>query len=302
MAALTVESRWRVELPELSALAIRFGEDARSRELLGIGDTSFSIVAGETQLPGASTVSADLADSVSRWTLDPDAGSQWEGLAADGTGCAFVLQEHAGDEREPSHVFVFAHDLRERVCVIALLVDDGADWNEEWNDNKNARGEALVLLRDGHLLVAKQKDPVRFIEFGPRGAEAAGLDPSRFLGDKPFEYPSDPLVEYVPLASWGVARADRDELATVNDLAVFEGRLYAISRKSHLMVQLEARATPEEDSVSVERRWAVPADVKNPEGIAIGAGLVPIVADDLAAEEDVGGPNIYVLSRPRLSA
>jgi hypothetical protein len=298
MAALEVESRWRVELPELSALTIRFREDARSRELLGIGDTSFSIVAGETQPPGASTVSADLADSVSSWTLDPEAGSQWEGVAADGAGCAFVLQEHAGDERQPSHVFVFAPDLRERVSVIALAVDDGAEWKQAWTEDKNARGEALVLLRDGHLLIAKQKDPVRFIEFGPRGATAAGLDPSRFLGDDPFEYPSDPLVEYEPLASWGVAREDRDELTTVNDLAVFEGRLYAISRKSHRIVQLETRASPEEDSLSVERRWSVPADVKNPEGIAFAPGLLPIVADDLSAEEDVGGPNIFVLSRP----
>jgi hypothetical protein len=53
MAALTVESHWRVDLPELSALTIRFREDEPSRELLGIGDTSFSIVAGEAQPPGA---------------------------------------------------------------------------------------------------------------------------------------------------------------------------------------------------------------------------------------------------------
>ena len=298
MDELKVESRWRVDLPELSALTIRFREGARSQELLGIGDTSFSIVAGETHPPGASTLSADLADSVSSWTLDPDAGSQWEGMAADGAGCAFVLQEHAGHAREPSHVFAFAPDLRERVCVIALVVDDGAEWKEAWNEHKNARGEALVLLRDGHLLVAKQKDPVRFIEFGPRGATAAGLDPSRLLGDdESFEYPSDPHVEYEPLASWGVAREDRDELTTVNDLAVFEGRLYAISRESHLIAQLETRASPDEDSLDVERRWSVPADVKHPEGIAIGLGGVPIVADDLSAEEDVGGPNIFVLGQ-----
>jgi hypothetical protein len=115
MDELNVESRWRVDLPELSALTIRFREDGRSQELLGIGDTSFSIVAGETHPPGASTVSADLADSVSNWTLDPDAGSQWAGLATDGAGCAFVLQEHPGHESQPSHVFVFAPDLRERV-------------------------------------------------------------------------------------------------------------------------------------------------------------------------------------------
>jgi len=297
---LKIEGRWRVDLPELSALGLRFRGDTRSAELLGVGDRSFSIFTGETHPPGASTVSADLSDSVSSWTLEP--ASQWEGLAADGAGCAFVLQEHAGHKKEPSHVFVFAPELRECIRVIALVVeDDGAEWKEEWEQDENARGEALVLLRDAHLLVAKQKDPVRFIEFGPTGTEAAGLGPSRFLDlDESFEYPSDPFVEYEPLASWGVAGEDRDKLPTVSDLAVFERRLYAISRKSNGIVRLETSAPPEEDSLKVERCGSVPADVQHPEGLVIGDGLVPIVADDLSAEEDTGGPNIFVLSPLRV--
>jgi hypothetical protein len=296
MDELKIEDRWRVDVPELSALALRFRGGTRSPELLGVGDKSFSIFTGEAHPPGASTVSADLSDSVSSWTSEP--ASQWEGLAADGAGCAFVLQEHPGHKKDPSHVFVFAPDLRERICVIALVVeDDGAEWKEAWNEDKNARGEALVLLRDAHLLVAKQKDPVRFIEFGPSGAEAAGLGPSRFLDTgESFECPSDSLVEYEPLASWGVAGEDEDKLPSLSDLAVCERRLYAISRKSHDIVRLETSASPEEDSLKVEPCGSVPADVQNPEGLVIGDGLVPVVADDLSADEDAGGPNIFVLS------
>jgi hypothetical protein len=282
MKELEVQGSWRVEVPELSALALRFREDGHSVELLGVGDRSFSIFAG---------------DSVANLASETGSASQWEGLAVDGAGCAFVLQEHAGHEREPSHVFVFAPDLRRRVCVIALVVGDGADWEEAWNEDKNARGEALVLLRDGHLLVAKQKDPIRFIEFGPRGDDAAGLGPARFLGsDESFEYPSeDGLVEYEPLASWGLARKDRDELRAVNDLTVFDDALFAISRKDHAIVELESRAGPEEDALEVERSWRVPADVKNPEGLAIADGRLAIVADDLSAEEDDGGANVFAL-------
>jgi hypothetical protein len=296
MDELTIEGRWRVGLPELSALGIRFRGGKRSPELLGVGDRSFSIFTGETHPPGASTVSADLSDSVSRWTSGP--ASQWEGVAADGAGRAFILQEHSGHKKDPSHVFVFAPELRERICVIALVVEDnGAEWKEGWTEDKNARGEALVLLRDGHLLVAKQKDPVRFIEFGPPGTNAAGLGPSRFLDtDESFECPSDSFVEYEPLASWGVAGEDRDKLPALSDLAVFERGLYAISRKSHGIVRLETSNPPEEDSLKVERCGSVPADVQHPEGLVIGDGLVPIVADDLSAEEDAGGPNLFVLS------
>jgi hypothetical protein len=39
----------------------------------------------------------------------------------------------------------------------------------------------------------------------------------------------------------------------------------------------------------------VPAEVLNPEGLAIVDELVPVVADDLSDDEDTGGPNIFVL-------
>jgi hypothetical protein len=296
MNELEVHGSWRVDVPELSALALRPSHGADSTDLLGVGDSAFSIFVGDTRPPGASRVVADLADSVSRWTMEPREKSQWEGLAADGAGYAFVLQEHPGDETEPSHVFVFGPDLRERVCVIALEVDKGAEWKKDWNADKNARAEALVLLRDAHVLVAKQKDPVRFIEFGPEGASEAGLEPARFLPDgEPFEYPSKPFVRYEPLASWGLARRHRDELTSVNDLAVLEGRLFAVSRASHLIVELEADVTPEEDHLGVERAWRVPADVQHPEGLVLGEGHA-LVADDLSDDEDRGGPNIFLLS------
>jgi hypothetical protein len=47
----------------------------------------------------------------------------------------------------------------------------------------------------------------------------------------------------------------------------------------------------------VERRWVVSADVKNPEGLATGAGGVPVRAHDLSAEEDIWGLNVHVLGR-----
>jgi hypothetical protein len=62
-------------------------------------------------------------------------------------------------------------------------------------------------------------------------------------------------------------------------------------------VELEAEADPDEASLRVDEQWAVPSEVMHPEGLAITDGAAPIVADDLAPEEDAGGPNIFVLSR-----
>jgi len=294
MHELEVEDRWRVELPELSALALRLREGAPP-ELVGVGDRDFSVFTGDSHRPGASAVSSDLRGAVGN--SDPDSASQWEGVAVDGAGCPFVLEEHAEEKEDPSHVFVLEADLSNPVCVIALVVEgDDEEWKESWTEHKNARAEALALLRDGHLLVAKQKDPVRLIEFGPRGGQPGGLAPSRFLErGKPFEYPPGTTAEYEPLASWGLAGKDRDELETVNDLAVHDRTLYAISRKSQRIVRLETGASPDDDSVKVEDCWRVPADVLNPEGLAIVDELVPVVADDLSDDEDTGGPNIFIL-------
>lgn len=301
MDELEIRDRWRVDLPELSALALRTREEGQSPELLGVGDRSFSIFTGEADPPGASTISADLAHEVSTWMSTPDGTSQWEGLAVDGTGRAFVLQEHSGRKSEPSHVFGFDSRLQARVSVVALRVEaDGAEWQSEWAQDKNARGEALLLLRGGHILVAKQKEPVQFIEFGPRGADPHGLDASRFLDlDESFDHPSEPFVEFEPLASWGLPGEDRDELETVNDLAIAEGSLYAVSRKAGVIALLDARAAPDEDSISIERCWRIPDAVAHPEGLVIRDGALPIVADDMDAEEDVGEPNIFLLESLR---
>jgi hypothetical protein len=297
MDELEIRDRWRVDLPELSALALRARDGGEPLELLGVGDSSFSIFRGEAEAPGSSTISTDLAHEVSTWT-EAGGTSQWEGAAVDGAGRAFVLQEHSGRKSEPSHVFVFDPGLQSCVLVVALRVEaQGGEWQSKWAEDKNARGEALLLLLGGRILIAKQKDPVQFIEFGPSGADAAGFDASQLLdADESFDHPADRFVELEPLASWGVAEVDRGDLDGVNDLAAAEGRLYAISRKSGVIALLEARAAPEEDSIRVERCWRIPDSVAHPEGLAIRDGLLPIVADDVDAEEDVGDPNIFLLS------
>jgi hypothetical protein len=154
---LATRASWRVELDELSALALRPSGPGAAVELLGASDKAFSLFVGEAKPPGRGRVSEDLSAVVGDPTLDPDDGSQWEGLAADERGRVLVLQEHAG-KKATSHVFGFDRDLDRLLGVIDLVVEDrpGSRWRESWTKDENARGEALVLLRDGHLLVAKQ--------------------------------------------------------------------------------------------------------------------------------------------------
>ena len=43
-------------------------------------------------------------------------------------------------------------------------------------------GEAMLPLRDGRLLITKEKDPPLILEVGPPGAEPLGIGPDRVLG------------------------------------------------------------------------------------------------------------------------
>ena len=93
----------------------------------------------------------------------------------------FVLQEH------PGHVFVFAPALDALVAALALEMPGEDGWQRAWAKDKNTRGEALVLLKNGHVLVGKQKKP-RLIEFGPREHVPAGISSDTLLSpDEPFE-------------------------------------------------------------------------------------------------------------------
>ena len=101
-----------------------------------------------------------------------DATSQFEGVAADGAGRVFILEE------SPGHVYVFDAALTKVEARITLRVrpDDPAfaTLAEAWAAHPNSRGEGIVLLDRGHLLILKEKDPRRLIEFGPDGDQPVG--------------------------------------------------------------------------------------------------------------------------------
>ena len=290
---LRVQDQRRLDLDELSALALRGG--ASDRELVAVADSSFVIALGHPRSADPTKTSVDLRTFVSEWTHRPQAGSQWEGVACDASGRVFVLQEHAGKKRA-SHVFVFASSLDELLQTIALDVDQGkTGWERAWMHEENARGEALVLLRDGHLLVFKQKDPVQLIEFGMPGDVAGGFGPDRVLEPTDsFELDAkSTFVRYEPLASWGLGASASAMLGSVNDAAVADGELYVVSRSSHLIARLDSDVEAGEP-ISIGAVADIPTEIEHPEGLVLLEGAVPLVGNDRPADD--AGPNLFLLS------
>jgi hypothetical protein len=271
MCALAIDASARLDCHELSSLCL-----GRGGELLGVGDASFRIARGELGPLRGGARSASLRKLVEDRS---DERSQWEGIAVDAVGHVFVLQEHAGRDR-PSHVFVFPPDLDALVGVVELHVPEGDEhWRRSWRADPNARGEAVLLLGHGHLLVVKQAEPIRLIEFGPPDEQPLGLGPAQLAG-APFVSGRPSVVRYEPLGSWKLEPGDEPPLESVNDATVWEDSLYVVSRRSRRVARLRL----ESDALVVAQSWKLPKAIENPEGLAILADASPVVADDQPKE------------------
>jgi hypothetical protein len=91
----------------------------------------------------------------------PKDDAQIEAVCADGLGRILLLEE------TPPRVKLIDPKALKMVAPIDLAVEERGEIARSWSDPKGSRGEGMVLLPGGHLLVAKEKKPAAFIEFGP---------------------------------------------------------------------------------------------------------------------------------------
>jgi SdiA-regulated len=273
---------WKLRLDEVSALCVRRAPSG-DQELLAVGDENFAI--------HRATLQGDRLESRRRVSVRhalPDrhsiggGGSEWESIAADGSGRVFVLRESTAT------VFVFSPGLRKLQHTIQLDLEASADVHaRHLLDDPNAGPEGILLLKAGHLLVVKQRDPIVFIEFARTSERPNGLSGGSYLPSAESFAVSDGRRTTVrAVASW---RLDSDTEAMVesaNDLAVDDrSRLHAISSKSRTIFELAA-ADPAEATISIDFAWALPDELRA-EGDSKAEGLTfddqgrPLVALDV---------------------
>lgn len=209
-------------------------------------------------------------------------GSEWESIATDGSGRVFVLRESTAT------VFVFSPGLRKLQHTIQLDLEASGDVHaRHLLDDPNAGPEGILLLKAGHLLVVKQRDPIVFIEFARTSERPNGLSGDSYLPSAESFAVSDGRRTTVrAVASW---RLDSDTEAVVesaNDLAVDDrGRLHAISSKSRCIFELAA-ADPGDATISIDFAWTLPEELRA-EGDGKAEGLTfddqgrPLVALDV---------------------
>lgn len=266
-------ARWVLGLREVSGLAARADPASGEPEVLAVGDRTTSIArlrrGGDARVQRVTGLPADLAAGRH--------GSQWEGVAADGAGRVVVLRERGSELLVLSAALQFERRVRLR---------------HRWRDERRFGLEGLVLLRGGHVLAAKQRHPLRLLEFGPAGDRPLGLTPDALPApDEPASVPRPDELRC--LATW---RLVDDTLTSINDIAAHAGSLYLISSAARRIARVRL---PAADPVRIERRWPLPAAVT----AAPGARAEGLLVDDrwgvlVGVDAHGGGPTLFRVGQP----
>jgi len=126
------------------------------------------------------------------------------------------------------------------VASIDLAVEGRGEIARSWSHPKGSRGEGMVLLPRGHLLVAKEKKPAAFIEFGPPHSQSRGLARGGALADGERWPIKKGHHQFVALAIWLPGKRLAKTCADFSDLEIGpDGYLYLLSDKSSTIARLD---------------------------------------------------------------
>jgi hypothetical protein len=163
----------------------------------------------------------------------PKRNPQIEAICADGLGRILLLQE------TPPRVEFIDPKTSKVVASIDLAVEGRGEIARTWNDPEGSRGEGAVMLPGGHLLVAKEKAPAAFIEFGPPGSRSRGLVRGGALADGKRWQIKKGRHRFVALAIWRPGKTLAKTCEDFSDLEIGPDRhLYLLSDRSSTIARL----------------------------------------------------------------
>lgn len=270
---LTVKQVFDVPLLEISGLGQRPRSPEEGMQVLAVGDQAFTVVSASVE---SSTSLSDFRTHRLHDLLGggEEHGSQWEAADGDSTGRMFILQE------SPGKVFILSPELDRLLHTIDLSVE-GSD-RVDWEKSPNARGEGLVLLANGHVVVAKEKEPPLLMEFGPEGDEASGLVSELLLLERRrFPEPAETASTHVVLTDWDLDGEADARIDDISDVAVGpDERLYLLSDESRCIARVEHQLPAAQRKLSITAVWKLPEEIVQPEGLVLMDDMTPLVAID----------------------
>jgi hypothetical protein len=253
-----------VPLQEVSGICSRRSQNGEV-SLIAVGDRAAKIA--WFALPRADDQIVWRTNNIAKLTASmlPERDPQIEAVCADGVGRILLLQE------TPPRVEVIDPESSRVVASIDLAVEGRDEIAKTWSDPKGSRGEGMVLLRGGHLLVAKEKKPAAFIEFGPPNSRSQGLVRGGALASGERWPIKNGRHRFVSLATWLPDNLLAKACADFSDLEIGpDGRLYLLSDKSCTIARLDDLPAGGGTATFVDA-WELGDMDGKPEGLAFTA-------------------------------
>jgi hypothetical protein len=223
-----------VPLHEVSGICLQRSQNGRL-SLIAVGDRAAEIAwfsqprSDEGRIEWHTSNSSKLLGS-----MIPKHDSQIEAVCADGVGRVLLLQE------TPPRVELIDPKSLKVVASIDLAVEGRGGIARAWSHPNGSRGEGMVLLPRGHLLVAKEKKPAAFIEFGPPRSRSRGLGRGGALAAGKRWPIKKAHHRFVALAIWLPDKKLAKTCADFSDLEIGpDGYLYLLSDKSSTIARLD---------------------------------------------------------------
>lgn len=255
MARLKIEETFDLPIAEASGLCTSMISGAECLVAIGDADTS---VCWSPLVDGRPT-QWEVLDVAGIAGLPEDLG-QFEAVADAGTGRLLIMGE------EPALLVLIDPVEQRNLGWWHLTTAEKPDFARLWDKDPNSRGEGMLLLGDGHVLVLKEKRPVMMIEYGLGG---------RTSWDRVIPAGSwrEPPGSTLPVVHWSeVDGAPSD----VSDCAWFDGRLIALSDRDCCLVVL----TASQESYVAGEPIALDKDIEKPEGLTVTSSGEWFVAMD----------------------
>lgn len=286
-----VESH-KIAVPESSGMCwMRNGSEERT--LVVVGDKDHTIYFFDKK-PGAAPA---LKRSVELNLPGSGKQSEWESVYADQAGRIFILPE------SPEVIHVYDTKSAKLLTTLSLSLDDAWRRRLAWDAYDNSQGEGITLLKNGHVLVLKEKEPLKIVEFAPSGdSKAEGFQASLSL-ESGGEFPLPSGKNLVPVHSWSLAPDQRGIFPDGSGLNVSpKGELYLLSDQGGLIGRIGA-LDPKKDNFTVSALFRLPEEIRNPEGMVFDADGKVLIASDASLKKkkkkknkNADRPNFFVLS------
>ena len=296
---LAIISSYNLPIAEVSGLArtrsslAEAGKNSGRMDLYAVGDAGYEMVrfrignAGN----GPDVQVHDVAHILGRHANN---ASQWEAVAMDGRESVCMLSE--------THAEISCLDtgLQRVKALFSLDVSTIARLDSAWKEQPNSRGEGMLLMKKGHVLVLKEKKPSMLIEFGPEGDAPMGYGSDTFLApDEAFAglagssgepvYRANRSAEPAPralvaLKAWEFSDRLHELAPDASEITLApDGRVYLLSQEGAMLIRLEKTLKPDENKVGMEHGayWRLPDGMDKAEGLVIDDGMHPWVGIDI---------------------